>query len=65
MAAATPSLEAQVATLTTQVGNFQNELDAFYLMWAGELLPLWRHCSRTTGEAHGADTRSSRAAQVR
>ena len=35
MAAETPSLAEQVATLTTQVSNFQNELDAFYLMWAG------------------------------
>ena len=29
------TLSAKVDTLTTQVSNFQNELDAFYLMWAG------------------------------
>ena len=29
------TLSAQVTTLTTQVSNFKNELDAFYLMWAG------------------------------
>ena len=29
------TLSAKVDTPTTQVSNFQNELDAFYLMWAG------------------------------
>ena len=29
------TLSAQVTTLSTQVSNFKNELDAFYLMWAG------------------------------